>query len=753
MGYDDVGHAPACDGIAVRLSGQGSGNGWDVLLVCPNAQRTEAVGQALALARLWSPDYRVHVLLLSPEGPLISAFRMYAVAVWRPDEAADPAVFADAAVTAILAETALAFAVTISVDARTALIPLQRARVPHLALISELASRCNPINAVSETIAWAEQVAIPAQMVLADAMATDYLLSPGRDVHVVPPGDCDLMPDCPVTEAEVARLRTLLRPEGIGQRRFIVLGAGPFTYANGVDVFLDVARHVLERRDGRDALFVWTGPGFEPHDGSYGADLLAQLRSAGLENRVLFLPETPAMVALYQLADLFVIPARADPVSSNGIAALRSGLPVLCFEGASGLAEHLTSVGFAPACVAEYLDIEGLADRITALATAPERRAILAARCASLAARRFNPQIQANTLARLAATERSSTADDVATICASPRFDPEFCLPPGADARDREAAARQYLKTMRTGIAVRKPEPGFHPLMFAQSHLGLAERDPYAEFLRLGRPSGPWCVPVIQGQAETFCADFSQPPLRAALHIHAYFTDQLSDIVARLACNAARPDLYLSVADAAGHKIATQCLKSYPGKVQAIEVVPNIGRDIAPLLTAFGTTLVSKYDVVGHIHTKKTGHAADVSMVHRWVDLTLSGVLGGPKAGPMMDRILMRFAMDDRLGVVHPEDPHVFGWTANLAPARRLITAMGRGPLPKAFNFPVGTMFWMRAAALQPFVDMGLTWDAYPAEPLATDGTSLHALERLFGVVPRLDGWSAAVTFTPGIGR
>jgi glycosyltransferase involved in cell wall biosynthesis len=728
-------------------------------LVCPDAQRTETVGQTLALARLWSREYRVHILLLSPEGPLLTAFRTHAVAVWQPDQTTDPAAFADAAVTAILAETALAFAVTVSGDARAALIPLQRARVPHLALVSELASRCSPINAVSETMAWADQVALPARMVLADAMATDYLLSPGRDVHVVPPGDCDVMPDRPVTETEVARLRTLLRPEGIGQRRFIVLGAGPVAYASGVDVFLDIARDVVGRHEGRDAVFVWAGPGFDLRNGGYGADVRTQLYSAGLENHVIFLPETPAMVALYQLADLFVIPARADPVSSNGIAAMRSGLPVLCFEGSSGLAEHLASVGLARSCVAGYLDVGGLADRITALAAAPARRAILAAHSASLAAHLFDPQTQADTIASMAAAGRSDTPAeaeaeaDIATICASPNFDPKFFSGFNADIIDRRAAAQKYVTAVRKGIAIRKPEPGFHPLMFAQSHFSMCDRDPYAAFLRLDRPTGPWSVPVIQGQAEAPNADISQISLRAALHIHAYFTDQLPNIVVRLACNLARPDLYVSVADAAGRKMATQCLEAYQGKVRAIEVVPNIGRDIGPLLTAFGPELVTNYDVVGHIHTKKTSHADDLDMVRRWVELTLSGVLGGPKAGPMMDRVLMRFATDAKLGVVHPEDPHVFGWTANLAPARRLVAAMGRGPLPEAFNFPVGTMFWMRAAALQPFIDLGLTWEAYPAEPLATDGTSLHALERLFGVVPRLDGWQAAVTFTPGIGR
>jgi lipopolysaccharide biosynthesis protein len=69
------------------------------------------------------------------------------------------------------------------------------------------------------------------------------------------------------------------------------------------------------------------------------------------------------------------------------------------------------------------------------------------------------------------------------------------------------------------------------------------------------------------------------------------------------------------------------------------------------------------------------------------------------------------------------------------------------------FNFPIGTMFWMRSEALRPFVDLGLTWSDYPNEPAPNDGTVLHALERLFGVVPQIQGWRTAVTHTPGISR
>ena len=62
-------------------------------------------------------------------------------------------------------------------------------------------------------------------------------------------------------------------------------------------------------------------------------------------------------------------------------------------------------------------------------------------------------------------------------------------------------------------------------------------------------------------------------------------------------------------------------------------------------------------------------------------------------------------------------------------------------------------MVWMRAEALRPFVDLGLQWSDYPREPVGTDGTLLHALERLFGLVPLQRGFHSAVTRIKGITR
>jgi lipopolysaccharide biosynthesis protein len=72
-------------------------------------------------------------------------------------------------------------------------------------------------------------------------------------------------------------------------------------------------------------------------------------------------------------------------------------------------------------------------------------------------------------------------------------------------------------------------------------------------------------------------------------------------------------------------------------------------------------------------------------------------------------------------------------------------------PLPPFFDFPVGTMFWARTAALKPLFNLKLGWSDYPEEPLPNDGTILHALERLLPFVAQHAGYRLAVTHVPGV--
>ena len=62
-------------------------------------------------------------------------------------------------------------------------------------------------------------------------------------------------------------------------------------------------------------------------------------------------------------------------------------------------------------------------------------------------------------------------------------------------------------------------------------------------------------------------------------------------------------------------------------------------------------------------------------------------------------------------------------------------------------------MFWARYDAIRTVVELGLDWSDYPMEPLAQDGTILHALERILPLVVKDRSYSIATTFVAGVTR
>ncbi|MGS4946672.1 rhamnan synthesis F family protein [Meridianimarinicoccus sp. RP-17] len=728
----------------------------DILIVSHDASRTGAPILTLNLVQSLSQRYNVTTLCLRGGG-LLDDFAAHSVAVREAERPTDGGPFYTRVLDDILPEAGFAFAVVNSIESRHMLAPLKARGIPSVALLHEFASYTLPGNAFAEAMFWADKTVFSTRLTLENAVDANHLTR-SVDTHVIPQGKCRVpaQPGLPVeSRAERDRLRSLLRPEGLSSRKFIVIGAGYVQIRKGVDLFIDTAMRVLQAPETRDALFVWIGAGYDPkRDSGYSVYLQDQMMRAGIADRVLMLPETPEIETVYGLADAFLVASRLDPLPNVAIDAMCTGLPVFCFARTTGIADTLTEAGLSEHCVAPYLDTRDMASKLVAFAGSEKLRADIAERTRAHAATAFDFDGYAGRIEALALSDSPDFDTEAATILDSGRFDPDFFCVAGAAAKmPPEAAVRQYLASARKGVWARKPEPGFHPYVFARHMADAvpAHADSYAEFLRRGRPEGTWMAQVIRGGSAA--AVGGPAPQRSALHVHAYYTDQLQDVVRRLDGNLTRPDLYVSVADAAGARAARRHLAGYSGTVADVSVVPNAGRDIGPLLTRFGPELVRDYEVIGHVHTKKSAHVENAETVRAWVEFLYSGVLGGGKAGPMMDRVLHAMQGDSGIGVVYPDDPTLMGWTRNLGHAQDLARRMGFGSLPDAFNFPIGTMFWMRNAALEPFVDLGLAWSDYPNEPAPNDGTMLHALERLFGIVPVLKGWTTAVTHTPGISR
>ena len=730
-----------------------------ILIVSHDASRTGAPILALNLVQALAERYNVTTLCLRG-GELIDSFRAHSVAVWVADSPSGNTPYFSTLLDDMMSDGKFAFAIVNSIESRYILGALRAQGIVSVALLHEFASNTLPKTAFNETFRTADHLVFSTELTLSNALATTGQARTPK-LHRVPQGKCEVPrpnQSDEQGEAERERLTKLLRPIDAEPDRFVVIGAGYVHFRKGVDLFIDSARRVLAQPGGERAFFGWIGAGYSPdNDAAYSVYLKDQLERADLSDRVVMIPETSEIEHIYSLSNLFLLSSRLDPLPNVAIDAMMSGLPVMCFDKTSGIADVLSRAGVRDECIAEYLDTAGVADRIVKLMSSPEAYGRVQALSKAYAVHTFDFARYAARIEQLALSERAAVEfreRDVAQIVKSGSLRADFMLPPEAKGMGANEAARFYVFDNWSQETPRRPEPGFHPVLYWKA---LAEQsefngDAYAEFLRRNRPQGPWLTQVIR-ETDASEAQLGSGALTTALHIHADNSDELSKIVERLHANDRQPDLYVSVTDRGAAEKARAELKAYRGKVCAIRVVASRGREIGPLLTEFGPELISDYDIIGHVHTNKSEVLTDRSLVDRGAHFLYENMIGGERAGPMIDRIISAFATNEKLGVVYPEDPNVLSWSSNEPITRGLASRLGIQSLPETFFSSVGTMFWIRKEALAPFVKLGLDWDDYPKEPVANDGTLLHALERLFSAVPANLGLSIAVTNITGLTR
>lgn len=240
--------------------------------------------------------------------------------------------------------------------------------------------------------------------------------------------------------------------------------------------------------------------------------------------------------------------------------------------------------------------------------------------------------------------------------------------------------------------------------------------------------------------------------MRVGVVAHVFYgdlVDELADYLARMPVPFA---LLVSVPDEATRQRAESAFARLGKATQrVVRVVPNRGRDIAPMLVTFREDILA-LDVFAHVHTKKSLYTGGDQ--HGWRRYLLDGLLGSADG---IARHLGRFQADPSLGILYPESfPGVpawgHTWLSNLGACRELGGRLGIPVEPgRYFDFPAGSMFWGRVDALRPLFDLELEYGDFPEERGQTDGTLQHAVERLLVAVVRNRGFVAGIEGPAGI--
>jgi lipopolysaccharide biosynthesis protein/GT2 family glycosyltransferase/SAM-dependent methyltransferase len=163
-----------------------------------------------------------------------------------------------------------------------------------------------------------------------------------------------------------------------------------------------------------------------------------------------------------------------------------------------------------------------------------------------------------------------------------------------------------------------------------------------------------------------------------------------------------------------------------------IRIAPNRGRDIAPKLITFGDAY-DRHDFVLHIHSKESSHHP---ALRHWREYLFSTLIGSPD---IVRSIFGAFATAPQVGMIaaqHYEPMRRWvNWGGNFPHADKLARRMGLTLDESAvLDFPSGSMFWARSAALQPLLGLDLSISDFAPEAQQIDGTLAHAIERLYYV-------------------
>ena len=223
-----------------------------------------------------------------------------------------------------------------------------------------------------------------------------------------------------------------------------------------------------------------------------------------------------------------------------------------------------------------------------------------------------------------------------------------------------------------------------------------------------------------------------------ALGMHLYYTDMIPQSRAYAERFPEETDIIITTSDDEKKKRIEREFSGIKCNSLDVRVIQNRGRDVSSLLV--GMRDIAEWKYVCYYHDKKTLQTKPGSI---GVGFSYQCAENLFASTDYVKNIVHLFETEERLGMLSPPPPNhsdyyfTMGlpWGPNWNRSLELYLDLGLTVPIAAEKVPVaplGTCFWFRGAALRDLLNRDWKYEDFPPEPNGTDGTILHAFERIY---------------------
>lgn len=225
--------------------------------------------------------------------------------------------------------------------------------------------------------------------------------------------------------------------------------------------------------------------------------------------------------------------------------------------------------------------------------------------------------------------------------------------------------------------------------------------------------------------------------------LHAYYVDIAIDIVNRLNNSLKQLGLlqtatYILTTDSEDKKEKLEMLIKDLGVKFSIRVFQNRGRDVGPFLEVM-SDIGEEYEYIMHLHTKKSLHDSELA---GWGEYIYKNLFNDEST--LKSNLLL--LSKDEVGLVYsghylPVSNRI-NWGFDFPAAKNIMGRIGvKLSSEDTLEFPAGTMFIAKYAALKKLFDLNLKQNDFESEAGQVDGTLAHSIERCICYIVEESGY------------